>query len=110
MEVVMKEYVEQRDGGYYLADSRIGLDAIVYRFNEGTSPESLLQSFPSVGSLEKIYGAITYYLSHKETIDAYLREEAERVRNMPIQPGSEALVEKLRRAKEERAKQEMVPR
>jgi uncharacterized protein (DUF433 family) len=101
----MKEYVEQRDGGYYLADSRIGLDSIVYRFREGASPESLLRSFPAAGSLDKIYGAFTYYLSHKEVVDAYLREQEQRVREMPIQPGSEALVEKLKRAK-----QEMVPR
>jgi uncharacterized protein (DUF433 family) len=95
------EYVEQRDGGYYLAGSRIGLDAIVYRFNEGASPESLLRSFPAAGSLEKIYGAITFYLSNKDTVDAYLREQERRLRDLPIQPGSEALVAKLKRAKHE---------
>jgi uncharacterized protein (DUF433 family) len=95
------EYVEQRDGGYYLAGSRVGLDAIVYRFNEGASPEGLLRSFPSVGSLEKIYGAITFYLSHKSEVDAYLRTQEQRLRDVPVQPGSEALVAKLKRAKHE---------
>lgn len=94
------EYVEQRDGGYYLADSRIGLDVIVQRFNDGMSPESIFRSFPAAGSLERVYGAITYYLSNRERIDAYLAEQDELVRSMPQQPESEALIEKLRRAKQ----------
>jgi len=31
-----KEYVEERDGGYYLAGTRISLDSIVQCFNEGS--------------------------------------------------------------------------
>jgi uncharacterized protein (DUF433 family) len=97
----MKDYVEQREGGYYLADSRIGLDSIVARFKEGASAESIFRSFPAAGSLEKIYGAITFYLSNKEAVDAYLCRQETLVREMPVQQGSEALVEKLKRAKHE---------
>jgi uncharacterized protein (DUF433 family) len=96
----MDRYVEQRDGGYYLAGSRIGLDSIVCRFNEGASPESIFQSLPAAESLERIYGAITYYLSHRGIVDAYLREQEELLRNLPVQSGAEALVAKLRRAKQ----------
>ena len=28
-----------------------------------------------VSSLEQVYGAITYYLAHREAIEAYLREQ-----------------------------------
>ena len=65
-------YVEQRDGGYWLLGTRVSLDSIVYRFLEGLSPESIAECFP-VLTLEQIYGAITYYLGHRATIDAYLR-------------------------------------
>jgi len=69
-----KEYIEFRDGGYWIKESRISLDSLVYAFQRGASPESIQQSFPSL-TLEEVYGAITYYLAHQAKIDAYLKEE-----------------------------------
>ena len=71
----MEDYVEQRDGGYYLAGSRISLDSIVQRFNQGASPEAILKSFPMAGSLERIYGAITFYLANQSAVDGHLEEQ-----------------------------------
>ena len=68
-----KEYVEQRDGGYWIAGKRISLASVVYEFRDGAAPESILRSFPLL-TLEEIYGAIAFYLSHQEQIDAYLRD------------------------------------
>ncbi|MBM4260465.1 MAG: DUF433 domain-containing protein [Deltaproteobacteria bacterium] len=65
------DYITMRDGGYWIGESRIALDAVVYRFLEGLSPESMAESFP-VLTLEQVYGAITYYLVHRAAIDAYL--------------------------------------
>ena len=73
----MKEYVIQHDGGYYIGDSRISLDSVVYAFKRGASPESIQRSFPLL-TLEEVYGAITFYLSHQQEVDLYLKEgEAE---------------------------------
>lgn len=69
----MSQYVEQRDGGYWITGTRISLDTAVYAFLRGASPESIAQSFHEV-SLEQVYGAITFYLSHREQIDAYLAQ------------------------------------
>jgi uncharacterized protein (DUF433 family) len=71
-----KTYVEQRDGGYYVAGERVSLDSLVYAFRRGASPETIRRSFP-VLTLEQVYGAITFYLAHEQEIDAYL-EESER--------------------------------
>lgn len=72
-----KEYVVQYEGAYRVADSRVSLDSIVYAFRRGASPESIQRSFTSL-TLEQIYGAITFYLSHQEEVDKYLLErEAE---------------------------------
>ena len=68
-----KEYVEQRDRGYWIAGKRISLDSVVYAFRDGAAPESILRSFPLL-TLEEIYGAITFYLSHQEQIDTYLSD------------------------------------
>ncbi len=71
----MQDYVEQRDGGYYIAGTRIGLDSIVLAFKEGESPETILQSFPMAGPLARVYGAITFYLENEEKVEAYLRDQ-----------------------------------
>jgi uncharacterized protein (DUF433 family) len=69
----MTNYVEQRDGGYWIATSRVSLDSIVYAFLEGQTAESIAQSFPAV-TLEQVYGAIAFYLANGETVDAYLTQ------------------------------------
>jgi uncharacterized protein (DUF433 family) len=64
-------YIEQRDGGYMVAGTRVSLDSIVYAFLSGQSAEAIAQAFP-VLSLEQVYGAITYYLAHRDDVDRYL--------------------------------------
>ena len=53
---------------------RVSLDSIVYTSLDGHTADSIQQSFP-VLTLEQVYGAITYYLAHRETIEAYLRAQ-----------------------------------
>jgi uncharacterized protein (DUF433 family) len=66
-----KQYVEQRNGGFWVTGSRVSLDSIVYGFVDGQTAESIAQSFP-VLSLEQVYGAIAFYLANRAEIDAYL--------------------------------------
>lgn len=68
-----KQYVEQRDRGYWVAGTRVSLDSIVYAFLGGQTAESIAQSFP-VLSLEQVYGAIAFYLANRQDIDAYLAQ------------------------------------
>ena len=71
----MQDYVEQRDGGYYIAGTRISLDSIVLAFKDGESPETILQSFPIAGPLVRVYGAIIFYLENQEKVEAYLKDQ-----------------------------------
>ena len=66
-----REYVERRDGAYVLAGTRVSLDSVVYAFLRGRSPEGIVGSFPSL-KLEEVYGAITFYLAHRDEVDEYL--------------------------------------
>jgi uncharacterized protein (DUF433 family) len=68
-----REYVEQRDGGYRVAGTRVSLDSVVYAFLRGESAEGIAESAPAV-TLEQVYRAITYYLANREEVDAYLTE------------------------------------
>jgi uncharacterized protein (DUF433 family) len=68
-----KSYVEQHDGGYWIAGSRVSLDSVVLTFLQGLSPETIsAECFPAL-TLEQTYGAIAYYLAHREEIDLYLK-------------------------------------
>lgn len=67
------EYVEQRNGGYYILGTRVSLDSVVYAFLRGESPEGIAESFPAL-SLEQVYGAIAFYLANQRAVDAYLEE------------------------------------
>jgi uncharacterized protein (DUF433 family) len=66
-----KEYVEQRDGAYYVLGSRVSLDSVVYAFLRGESPDGIADSFPAL-NLEQVFGAVAFYLANRENIDAYL--------------------------------------
>ena len=66
-----KAYVERRDDGYWIANSRVSLDTIVYAFLDGQSPESIAQSLPIL-TLEQVYGAIAFFLAHQAEIETYL--------------------------------------
>jgi uncharacterized protein (DUF433 family) len=67
------QYVEQHEGAYRVAGSRVSLDSLVYAFWDGKSPETIAQSFPTL-TLEQVYGAIAFYLGHRAEIDADLQQ------------------------------------
>ncbi len=68
-----KQYVAQRDGGYWVAGTRVSLDSIVYAFLGGQTAEGIAQAFPLL-TLEQVYGAIAFYLANRQDIDTYLAQ------------------------------------
>ena len=66
-----KEFVERRHGSFYLIGSRVPLAVIVHDFKNGDAPETIQSNFLTL-SLEQVYGAIAYYLAHRNDIDRYL--------------------------------------
>jgi uncharacterized protein (DUF433 family) len=68
-----KEYVEQRDGGYFIEGTRVSLDSVVYAFLKGESPEGIAGSFPIL-QLEDISGALAFYMANRDSVDQYLAE------------------------------------
>lgn len=65
------EYIEEREGGLYVAGSRVSLASIVFAFQQGGSPETIRQNFPTL-NLAQVYGAIAYYLNHPSESQSYL--------------------------------------
>jgi len=66
-------YVEERDGGLYVAGTRVSLDSVVIRFQQGASPQNIVQSFPTL-KLWQVYGVIAYYLENERMIGDYISE------------------------------------
>jgi uncharacterized protein (DUF433 family) len=99
---VAKEYIERRQGSFYLIGSRVPLARIVYEFNDGAAPEAIRLDYPTL-SLEQVYGAITFYLANKEEVEQDMadrrRIEAEVIKAQPSLPPE--LQQKLERAREQ---------
>jgi uncharacterized protein (DUF433 family) len=98
---MVKEFVERRDGSFYLIGSRVPLAHIVREFQNGEAPEAIRMHYPTL-SLEQVYGAITFYLGNKEEVEKDIvdreREEEEFTRTHPWPP---ELKQKLERARQE---------
>jgi uncharacterized protein (DUF433 family) len=97
---VHSQYVEQRDGGYYVAGTRISLDSVVYSFKEGQSPEAIQVDFP-VLRRSQIYGAIAFYLDHEAEVDQHLEDTRREFESsgVPMSTANPALWEKIQRAR-----------
>ena len=94
-----REFVERRDGSFYLTGSRVPLAAVVQEFQYGESPEAIRSHFPMLG-LEQVYGAITFYLGNRVEVEKDIAErehvEDEFSKTHPAPP---ELKEKLDRAR-----------
>jgi uncharacterized protein (DUF433 family) len=89
-----------RDGGYYLAGVRVSLASIVHGYNSGQSPEAIHEDFP-VQKLSTIYGAIAYYLNHKEKVDKYIEESRREFEShlVPLEQADPELWKRIQRAR-----------
>ena len=92
-------YIEQRDGGYYIAGTRVPLDCIVFEFRNGASAESIRQTFPTL-TLEQVYGAAAFYLGHQAEVDTSIRDTERAWREFETNhPMPEPIRDRLREAR-----------
>jgi uncharacterized protein (DUF433 family) len=69
-------------GAVRVGKTKVTLDAVVYAFNNGCAAEEIMLQYRTL-TLPDIYGALFYYLRHREQVDAYIAErrlEAEELR------------------------------
>jgi uncharacterized protein (DUF433 family) len=96
-----REFVERRDGSFYLAGSRVPLAHLVREFQHGELPEAIRSHYPTL-TLEQVYGAITFYLGSQAEVDAEIAER-ERMEDefAEAHPAPADLKEKLERARQQ---------
>lgn len=81
---------EDETGAIRIGDSRVLLELVIRAFQDGASPESIVQRYSTL-SLSDVYVTIGYYLRHQQEIESYLNEreqlaESVRQRFSEIQP------------------------
>jgi uncharacterized protein (DUF433 family) len=70
-----KTYVEtDEQGARRIGRTRVSLDSVVIAYQQGHSPETIRQQYPSL-TVEEVYGAITYYLANREDVERYLQQQ-----------------------------------
>jgi uncharacterized protein (DUF433 family) len=60
-------------GAYRIGDSRVLLELVIQAFDDGGTPESIVEQYPTT-TLSDIYAVIAFYLQHRQDVAAYLRE------------------------------------
>ena len=61
--------------------TRVTLDAVVFAFREGASPEEIASRFPDL-TLAAVYSAIAFYLQNRLDVDAYLGQRESRAADL----------------------------
>lgn len=66
-------------GAVRVIGSRVTLDTIVAYFEQGESPEDIVDGFSTL-RLADVYAIASYYLKHKQAVGAILREREKRAK------------------------------
>lgn len=62
---------EDVTGAIRVGNSRVLLELVIRAFQDGASPESIVQRYSTL-SLSDVYTTIGYYLRHQDAVEAYL--------------------------------------
>jgi uncharacterized protein (DUF433 family) len=62
---------EDSSGGLRIGESRVLLELVFRAFQDGATPEVIVQRYPTLGLVE-VYSVITYYLQHRDEMERYL--------------------------------------
>ena len=94
-----RDFVESRDGSFYLRGSRVPLAHLVREFQQGEPPEAIRAHYPTL-SVEQVYGAIANYLGNKEEVEKDIaereREEDEFTKTHPTPPDIKEKFQRMR--------------
>src|SRR5437764_8106812 len=73
VEAEMPPLREDETGALRVGDSRVLLELVIRAFQEGATPEAIVQRYSTL-ALPDVYAVIAYYLRHRSEIEAYLAE------------------------------------
>jgi uncharacterized protein (DUF433 family) len=68
-------------GDIRVANSRILLDYVVREFEEGATPETIVENYDTL-RLADVYAVIAYYLQHEDEVKGYLQRRREAIEEL----------------------------
>jgi len=71
----------EASGALRVGSSRVLLELVLRAFQDGATPETIAQRYPST-TLADIYAVIAYYLRHREEIEMYLTDREQQAQEM----------------------------
>ncbi|MGH7138742.1 MAG: DUF433 domain-containing protein [Pirellulales bacterium] len=63
-------------GAVRVGKSRITLDLVVEEYESGMTPEDMVRAYDTL-NLAEVYGAVAYYLSHRDAVREYMKRREE---------------------------------
>ena len=76
LQAVAVPLFEDGQGGLRVTGTRVLLERIVHAFEDGATPEAIVQSYDTL-QLADVYAVLTWYLRHQAEVEDYLRQRAE---------------------------------
>ena len=73
---------EDKAGALRVGDSRVLLELVIRAFQDGATPETIVQRYPTL-ALPDVYAVVAYYLRHRSEVEKYLagrERKAEEIR------------------------------
>lgn len=64
-----------KDGVLRVGQTRVIIDLVIHAYEQGATPEEIVLQYDAL-NLSDVYGAISYYLAHKDEITEYLAQRA----------------------------------
>ena len=84
-----------RFGDYRVGDTRVLPDLVIHRFQEGSTPDEIVDAYPTL-DLAVVYGVVAHYLRHRSEVDAYLdwrdREAARLRAEIEAEQGDQSVI------------------
>lgn len=65
------------EGSIRVSGTRVSLDSVIYSFKRGSTPEEIVQQYPTL-DLPDVYAVISYYLQNREGVEEYLETSRQR--------------------------------
>jgi uncharacterized protein (DUF433 family) len=64
---------QDASGALRVGDSRVLLELVIRAFQDGATPETIVQRYPTL-ALGDVYAVITSYLRHRDEVEEYLSQ------------------------------------
>jgi uncharacterized protein (DUF433 family) len=64
---------KDEEGVLRIAGTRVSLDSVIYAFDEGATPEEIVQQYPTL-NLADTYSVISYHLQNRAEVEEYLEK------------------------------------